>query len=149
MATFHTKALLKHRKYRFDSLVSFFIYLSCIMTRELHVNRFLYIYHALWRENCTWIVFYLFIMHYDERTARESFFIYLSCIMTRELHVNRFYSKSIYVRRDIIIYNLTFLWFLSNVVFLMAFSPLSTRFVNITDILTVTLVTSTDSCWHH
>jgi len=26
--------------------------------------------------------------------------------------------------------------------------PLSTRFVNITDILTVTLVTTADSCWH-
>ena len=66
--------ILKHRKYRCDSLVSFF-------------------------------------------------FNYLSWIMTRALTVNRFYSKSFYVLHDIIIYHLTFLWILFNVVFLTTISP--------------------------
>jgi hypothetical protein len=51
------------------------------------------------------------------------FFIYLSWIMTRELAVNRFHSKSIYVLRDKIIYHLTFLWFLFNVVVLTTIFP--------------------------
>jgi hypothetical protein len=62
------ECILKHRKYRSDSLVSFFIY------RES------------WRGHCPWIV----------------------------LIQNNFY-----VLRDIIIYHLTFLWFLFNGFFLM------------------------------
>ena len=40
------------------------------------------------------------------------FFYYLPWIVTRALPVNRFHSKSFYDLRDIIIYHLTFLWFL-------------------------------------
>jgi hypothetical protein len=62
------EGILKHRKYRSDSLVSFFIY------RES------------WRGHCPWIVLI---------------------------------QNNSYVLRDIIIYHLTFLWFLFNGFFLM------------------------------
>ena len=52
-----------------------------------------------------------------------SFFIYLPWIMTRALTVNRFHSKSCYVLCDIIIYHITFLWFLFNMVFLTTVFP--------------------------
>jgi hypothetical protein len=53
--------------------------------------------------------------------------------MTRELPVNRFHSKSFYVLRDIIIYHLTFLWFLFNVVFLTTiFPPIIVRIAQVT-----------------
>ena len=69
---------------------------------------------------------FLLIVSFDNGIAPESFSF-----------------KIIYVFRDI-----TFLWFLFNVVFLTTLFSLSIRFVNITDILNVTLVISTDYCWH-
>jgi hypothetical protein len=49
--------------------------------------------------------------------------VFLSWNMTREFPVNRFHSKSCYVLCDIIIYHITFLWFLFNMVFLTTVFP--------------------------
>ena len=87
------------------------------------------------------------LKHRKYRCDSFSVVLYLSWIMTRELHVGCFHSKSFYVLRDISIYHLLFLWFVFNVIFLTTSFSLSTRFINTTDILTVTWVTSTVREW--
>jgi hypothetical protein len=101
MATFHMKSFRNIKKYRCDSLVSFFFY-----------------------------YFYLFIVNYDERIARESFSFKIILRSPWYNHPSSNVSV-IFIYCGLLGDNF----------------PLSTRFVNIADILTVTLVTGGVITW--